>query len=182
MQGLEIGRDRIPGKGRRSGKIDAVVPRWAPVLHHNRPSYPAHAGYPVCRGFSIHHERLWNTGSSASDEKQISIVASEAKQSMRQQGSKSGLFRGACHRARIRATRWLAMTVRKGFAISRREAPEFCSKVPPSENRGRRATPRGEQGMPGARCARSLACKSRKHASKSPRSRRNRPAFPAQWF
>jgi hypothetical protein len=26
--------------------------------------------------------------------------------------------------------------------------------------------------MPGARCARSLACKSRKHASKSPRSRR----------
>jgi hypothetical protein len=29
-----------------------------------------------------------------------------------------------------------------------------------------------EQGMPGARSARSLACKSRKHASKSPRSRR----------
>jgi hypothetical protein len=28
------------------------------------------------------------------------------------------------------------------------------------------------QGMPGARSARSLACKSRKHASKSPRSRR----------
>jgi hypothetical protein len=28
-----------------------------------------------------------------------------------------------------------------------------------------------EQGMPGARCARGLACKGRKHASKSPRSR-----------
>ena len=26
-------------------------------------------------------------------------------------GAKSGLLRGACHRARIRATRWLAMTV-----------------------------------------------------------------------
>ena len=36
--------------------------------------------------------------------------------------------------------------------------------------------------MPGARCARSLACTSRKHASKSPRSHRNHPAFPAQWF
>jgi hypothetical protein len=36
--------------------------------------------------------------------------------------------------------------------------------------------------MPGARCARSLACKSRKHASKSPRSHRKHPAFPAQWF
>jgi hypothetical protein len=36
--------------------------------------------------------------------------------------------------------------------------------------------------MPGARRARSLACKSRKHASKSPRSRRKHPAFLAQWF
>ena len=32
--------------------------------------------------------------------------------------------------------------------------------------------------MPGARCARSLACKSRKHASKSPRSRRKTPGIP----
>jgi hypothetical protein len=32
--------------------------------------------------------------------------------------------------------------------------------------------------MPGARCTRSLACKSRKHASKSPRSHRDHPAFP----
>jgi hypothetical protein len=36
--------------------------------------------------------------------------------------------------------------------------------------------------MPGARRARSLACKGRKHASKSPRSRRKHPAFPAQWL
>ena len=36
--------------------------------------------------------------------------------------------------------------------------------------------------MPGARCTRSLACKIKKHTSKSPRSRRNHPAFPAQWF
>jgi hypothetical protein len=37
------------------------------------------------------------------------------------------------------------------------------------------------QGMPGARCTRSLACKIKKHTSKSPRSRRIHPAFPAQW-
>src|SRR5258708_36323626 len=28
-------------------------------------------------------------------------------------GDKAGLLRGACHRARVRATRWLAMTIRK---------------------------------------------------------------------
>src|ERR1700681_2466679 len=36
--------------------------------------------------------------------------------------------------------------------------------------------------MPGARCARSLVCEIKKHTSKSPRSHRDRPAFPAQWF
>jgi len=52
----------------------------------------------------------------------------------------------------------LAMTVKYDFAISRRDAPEFCSRVPPSENQ--RA-----QGKPGARCTRSLACKVVKHTS-----------------
>jgi hypothetical protein len=31
----------------------------------SQPSYPAKAGYPVRRGFSANHDRLWNTGSSA---------------------------------------------------------------------------------------------------------------------
>jgi hypothetical protein len=31
-------------------------------------------------------------------------------------GAKYGLLRGACHRARIRATRWLAMAVSKSLA------------------------------------------------------------------
>jgi hypothetical protein len=34
-----------------------------------------------------------------------------------------GLLRGACHRARVGATRWLAMTMRYTFAIPRRDAP-----------------------------------------------------------
>ena len=74
---------------------------------------------------------------------------------MRQQESKSGLLRGACHRARIRATRWLAMTARCTFAFPRHHAPELCLNDPPK--RGRGATPRGERGMPGARCTRSRA-------------------------
>jgi hypothetical protein len=50
---------------------------------------------------------------------------------------KNGLLRGACHRARIRATRWLAMTVSKrASAPSPRNAPEPLTILPP--NRGRR--------------------------------------------
>jgi hypothetical protein len=50
---------------------------------------------------------------------------------------RDGLLRGACHRARIRATRWLAMTVHKyDSAISPRIAPEPLKILPPK--RGRR--------------------------------------------
>src|ERR1700722_10798985 len=66
------------------------------------------------------------------------VIASAAKQSTLAFLSPHGLLRGACHRARMRATRWLAMTVRYDFAFSPRDAPEFCIKVPPSEIRGRR--------------------------------------------
>jgi hypothetical protein len=41
----------------------------------------------------------------------ILVIASEAKQSILSLGGENGLLRGACHRARIRATLWLAMTV-----------------------------------------------------------------------
>jgi len=51
----------------------------------------------------------------------------------------------------------------------------FARNVPPSEIQ--RA-----QGMPGARCARSLVCEKTNTRAKSPRSHRNDPAFPAQWF
>jgi hypothetical protein len=45
--------------------------------------------------------------------------------------------------------------------------------VPPNER---------AQGRPGAGCTRSLACKSKKHTSKSPQVHRIEPAFPAQWL
>jgi hypothetical protein len=50
---------------------------------------------------------------------------------------RDGLLRGACHRARIRATRWLAMTViHHTFAFSRRGSPEAYINLSP--NGGRR--------------------------------------------
>jgi len=41
----------------------------------------------------------------------LHVIASAAKQSILSLW-RNGLLRGACHRARIRATRWLAMTAR----------------------------------------------------------------------
>src|SRR5207237_544592 len=75
----------------------------------------------------FNHCRLWNTGSPA----------------------------GACHRARIRATRWRVTTTEYEAAISRRWSPEVCIVVCPPRNW--RA-----QGRPGACCTRGLACDLRK--------------------
>src|ERR1700680_2482330 len=87
------------------------------------------------------------------------VIASVAKQSMKQQGGKSGLLRrGACHRARIRATRWLlAMTPRHTSAISPRLAREFIRTSRP-QIRGRREC--RALGAPAALCA-----KVKKHTS-----------------
>jgi len=56
-----------------------------------------------------------------------------------------GLLRGACHRARIRATRWLAMTAnrnsRRTFTPSRRNAPEPLINLPPKEGVGNAGCP-----------------------------------------
>jgi hypothetical protein len=39
------------------------------------------------------------------------LARSDADEAIQNHGGKSGLLRGACHRARIRAALWLAMTV-----------------------------------------------------------------------
>jgi len=54
-------------------------------------------GIQYAAAYRFNHCRLWNTGSPA----------------------------GACHRARIRATRWRVTTIEYDFAISRRDAPEL---------------------------------------------------------
>ena len=58
--------------------------------------------------------------------------------------------------------------------------PRLAAHVPP-EIRGRSATPRGEQGKPGARCTRSRACRIEGMRVSHHRFT-GAPAFPAQWF
>jgi hypothetical protein len=73
---------------------------------------------------------------------------------------KNGLLRrGACHRARIRATRWLlAMMVRYNFAISRPEMPEACQKMPCPPIRGRRRPSKGGRREHRVRAAPAVSC------------------------
>src|SRR5258708_29376145 len=52
-----------------------------------------------------------------------------------------GLLRGACQRARIRATRWLAMTSKRECATSPRHAPEPLMNFPPIEGVGNAGCP-----------------------------------------
>src|SRR6202163_311829 len=83
-------------------------------------------------------------------------------------GSSSAKTRGACHRARIRATRWLAMTPKHTFAPSPRHAPEALMNLPPKEGVGNAGCP--PHPRPRVRLS------SKKHTSK--RVHRNHPAFP----
>src|SRR6266403_3051468 len=96
--------------------------------------------------------------------------------------SKNGLLRrGACHRARIRATRWLlAMTWLKISHTTPRSrgtmCPRFCINRSRLDHRGRR-----ECRVPNAPTA-SRAKLAKAHERSHHRYTGNRPAFPAQWF
>jgi hypothetical protein len=50
---------------------------------------------------------------------------------------------------------------KRAFAFPRHDMPELCTNEPP--NKGRGATPRGERGMPGARCTLAACAKCSKH-------------------
>ena len=91
-----------------------------------RPSYSAHAGYPVRRSFSIHHQR-----SGILDHPLSRMMTARCAACSRSLNAPP-LSRGAMR-------------------------PRFATHVP-QKIRGRSATPRGEQGKPGARCTRSRAC------------------------
>jgi hypothetical protein len=97
------------------------ISQAANVLAHHAPTN--------CQGFQFS-----NSCSNACN----TVIASEAKQSMEQPQRMRGLLRrGACHRARIRATRWLlAMTVGHAFALSRRKTPETLKALSPKEGVG----------------------------------------------
>ena len=69
------------------------------------------------------------------------VIASGAKQSILSFCCDHGLLRGACQRARIRATRWLAMTSKRECATSPRHAPEPLMNFPPIEGVGNAGCP-----------------------------------------
>ena len=92
------------------------------------------------------------------------VIASGAKQSIAETKVRMDCFVASL----------LAMTSGRGAAFPRRDAPEFVPETSAPKMRA--------WGMPDARCTRSLACEIKKHTSKSPRSHRDHPAFPAQWF
>src|SRR6266852_649067 len=123
-------------------------------------------GYPVRRSLSIPSLMSRNTGSSAfaGDDGRGNMARSQfatgsifkqpktfscrrhcerSEAIHRRHGKKDGLLRGACHRARIRATRWLAMTwnCRRYFTTSPRNAPESLLDLPPKEGVGNAGCP-----------------------------------------
>jgi len=51
---------------------------------------------------------------------------------------RNGLLRGACHRARIRTTHWLAMTTGHSYAFPQHEMPRAMLDLRPSKDRGHR--------------------------------------------
>jgi hypothetical protein len=107
----------------------------------------------------------------------LNVIANEAKRRSNPLflARQDGLLRGACHRARIRATRWLAMTTKYAFAISLHVSREFWPA-------GSALSHRRAQGMPGARCARSRACSVESTRVSHHGHTGKRPTFPAQWF
>jgi hypothetical protein len=116
------------------------------AAHGRRP--PRMRGIQYAAASRLDHCCLWNTGSPA----------------------------GACHRARIRATRWRVTTTEYAFEISRRNSPEVCWRTS-------RPLVQRAQGRPGARCTRGLACNcAQKTRTRAYRFSGNTPAFPAQWL
>ena len=79
------------------------------------------------------------------------------------------MLRGACHRARIRATRWLAMTTKHTSAFLRRDTPGVCLNVSPNRGRGECRAPNA----PAASCAKVESTRVSHH-----RSTGFIPAFP----
>jgi hypothetical protein len=74
----------------------------------------------------------------------------------------AGLLRGACHRARVRATRWLAMTRKHVCPFSRHGLPEVLRiRCPSLEERGRREC--RVRAAPAVSCAKRLRIGAHEH-------------------
>src|SRR6202166_4942953 len=80
----------------------------------------------------------------ANSQDRVMARSAATKQSSFLRCAKAGLLRGACHRARIRATRWLAMTNSHTFAIPR----HLFARVLLSTSRPLQAEGAGNAGRP----------------------------------
>ena len=119
-------------------------------------------------------------GGSSNPLRPISVIASEAKQSIPSVCREVDCFAEPVIRRRPAPTGWLAKT-----------GGDICDKTLRSRDADRvRALlnflsleRKREQGMPGARCTRGLVCNSaHRKRTRAYRYRRNTPAFPAQWL
>src|SRR6266446_2353685 len=112
----EVSRKTIArGMPGRSG-VTVVTNSYACFILHARPRAHCAPGIP-CALYSQRGEMILQTSGVSRRENadahvQISVIArSKATKQSTLTSRQHGLLRGACHRARIRATRWLAMTL-----------------------------------------------------------------------
>ena len=91
--------------------------------------------------------------------------------------------RGACHRARIRATRWLAHPAGLGILPRSRDAlrPRFAKCFANSRGRTRPSRGRGEARVHAAPAVSRARCQ-RRTRTRAYRFSGGSPAFPAQWL
>jgi hypothetical protein len=109
------------------------------------------------------------------------VSSLRAKRSNPGPQARAGLLRrGACHRARVRATRWLlAMTTKHTSAFSRHPSPEFCKFIrAPISQRAQRDPQERARGRPGARCTRGLMCNNKQQTHMSKQVQRRHSGLP----
>jgi hypothetical protein len=135
----------------------------------HRRHHPRRRVIQYAAAFRFNHRRLWNTGSPTVQNRHFE--RSEAIRSFFVRWH--GLPRGACRWARIRPTRWLAMTADTVSRSRDARRPRFARY-------SSRSIEKRAQGMPDARCTRGLMCNGRKSAHMSIQGSGGNPTFPAQ--
>jgi hypothetical protein len=174
---LRLCRVSHPGEGRGTPPVDRALSRR---LLCSINSYPGWGESPSPQPSPRKSGARERTGSGASSRFKSQTAEPSLREAKRRSNPsrhvrKSGLLRGACHRARIRATRWLAMTKNPDVrSPSRREAPEALLES--SAQRGR-----GECRMPVAPAASCALGIGRTHTSNNEYTGITRHSR-TQWF
>ena len=116
-------------------------------------------------------------------EHQPSLRGAQRRSNPASNQAHDGLLRGACHRARIRATRWLAMTRRKFDSNVKQQIHVHILAA--GDARGLRIVSLKLEGAGNAGCAlhpRSRVQKAERKSHTSIQGSGGNPTFPAQWL